>query len=66
MADIDLMIVKRKNGYNLMAKSVEGRKWIENNVVTLNFEVVFINGDQSDVADMVDKLHAEDLIVEVI
>lgn len=62
----DLIIVKRREGYNLIAKSEQGRKWIKDNVITLNFEVVFINGDATDLAETVDKLHASDLVVEVL
>lgn len=62
----DLLIVRRQTGYNVIAKSKEGREWIRDNLITLSFEVVFCNGDDSDMAETVDKLHAADLIVEVV
>ena len=63
--ELDLLVVKRKVGFNIIARSDAGKKYIKKNFVTFSSETVFINGDASDLAEVVDKIHASDLIVEV-
>lgn len=64
--EMDLLIIRRRNGYNLVARSERGIKWIKDNIVTLNPETVFLNCDKSDIEDFLNKAINNDLEVEVI